>query len=141
MVVTATTAGGVKILRMSILFSFFNETGKYFIHHRIGGTNINLKRQEISVFMAWVFFMLFIVSLAIVTITLAMFGMLFEDAIILAVACLTTTGPIVDVVGLNPSVISDLPYFAKLVLASSMVLGRLEILVALSVITSALRRP
>ena len=69
--------------------------------------------------------MLSAVSLAVVTITLAIFGMLFEDAIVLAVACLTTTGPIIDVVGLNSSVIADL-YFTKLVLASSMVLGRLE---------------
>ena len=137
----ATTAGGVKLLRISILISAFsNETGKLLHPSSITGTNINLKRLEISVFMAWVFFMIFIISLALVTIIFAMFGMVFEDAIVFAVACLTTTGPLLEVVGTETSLISELSYFSKLALVLSMVLGRLEILVALSVITSALRR-
>ena len=137
----ATTAGGIKLLRISILFSAFsNETGKLLHPSSMAGVNNKLKRLKISIFMAWVFFMLFIVSLASVTIILAMFGILFEDAIVLAVACLTTTGPIVEAVGLNSSLISELSSFSKLALAFSMVLGRLEILVALSVITSALKR-
>ena len=137
----ATTAGGIKLLRISILFSAFsNETGKLLHPSSMAGTDFNLKRLEISVFMAWVFFMLFIVSLAFVTIILAMFGISFEDAIVLAVACLTTTGPIIEAIGINSSLISELSYFSKLTLAGSMVLGRLEILVALSVITIALRR-
>ena len=91
--------------------------------------------------MAWIFFMLFIISLALVTIILAMFGMLFEEALVLAVACLTTTGPLAEVVGIEKhSLISELSYFPKLVLVISMVLGRLEILVALSVMSFALRR-
>ena len=137
----ATTAGGIKLLRISILFlAFSKETSKLLHPSSAAGINNNLKRLNISIFMAWVFFMLFIVSLAFVTIVLAMFGMLFEDAIVLAVACLTTTGPIVKAVGMNSSLISDLSSFSKLTLAASMVIGRLEILVALSVITSALRR-
>ena len=137
----ATTAGGVKLLRISILFSTFsNETGKLLYPSSITGINNKLKNLEISVFMAWIFFMLFVVSLAIVTLILAMFGMLFEDALVLAVACLTTTGPIIDLLGLEALSISQLPFFSKLALVVSMVLGRLEILVALSVISSALRR-
>ena len=137
----ATTAGGIKLLRISILFSAFSkETSKLLHPSSAAGINNNLERLNISIFMAWVFFMLFIVSLAFVTVVLAIFGMLFEDAIVLAVACLTTTGPIVEAVGMNSSLISDLSSFSKLTLAASMVLGRLEILVALSVITSALRR-
>ena len=84
--------------------------------------------------------MLFIISLALVTIILAMFGMLFEEALVLAVACLTTTGPLAEVVGIESSLVSELSYIPKLVLAISMVLGRLEILVALSVISIGLRR-
>ena len=52
------------------------------------------KRLENFCFYGLGVFMLFIVSLAFVTIILAMFGISFEDAIVLAVACLTTTGPI-----------------------------------------------
>ena len=98
------------------------------------------KSLKMSVFMAWIFFMLFIVSLALVTIILAIFGLFFEEAIVIAVACLTTTGPIIAVLGLDPSLISDLSLFPKIVLVISMVLGRLEILVALSVIISVLKR-
>lgn len=137
----ATTAGGIKLMRISILFSALSaETGKLTHPSSIHGTNLNLKNLEISSFMAWIFFMLFLVSLAVVTIVLSMFGMFFEDAVVLAVACLTSTGPLIDVVGVNSSMISELPYFSKLVLVVSMILGRIEILLALSVINSALRR-
>ena len=84
--------------------------------------------------------MLFIVSLALLTIILAMFGISFEEALVLTIACLTTTGPIIEMVGIEPSLISELAYFPKLVLVISMVLGRLEILVALSVMIYVLRR-
>ena len=84
--------------------------------------------------------MLFIVSLALVTIILSMFGLLFEEALVLAIATLTTTGPLTELVGLSSSLFSELSYFAKLTLAISMVLGRLEILVALSIMAYAFRR-
>ena len=137
----ATTAGSIKLLRISLLFSAFsNETAKLMHPSSTVGANSNLKALENSIFMAWVLFMLFIVSLALLTVILATFGLLFEEAIILAVACLTTTGPIIEVLGFEPSLISGLSHFSKMALVSSMILGRLEILVALSVITSALRR-
>ena len=83
--------------------------------------------------------MLFIFSLALVTIILSMFGLLFEEALVLAIATLTTTGPLTELVGLSSSLFPELSYFSKLTLVISMVLGRLEILVALSVISFALR--
>ena len=137
----ATTAGGIKLLRISVLFSAFsNETKKLLHPSSMTGSSINLKSLEISIFMAWIFFMLFIVSLALITIILALLGVLFEDALVLAVASLTTTGPLVEAVGIESLPISNLSYSSKLALVVSMVLGRLEILVALSVITSALRQ-
>ena len=137
----ATTAGGIKLLRISILFSAFsNETGKLLHPSSVSGINLNQKNLEISVFMAWIFFMLFIVSLALVTVALATMGMLFEDAIIIAIACITTTGPLIELLGLSSASIFELSYFSKLVLVFSMVLGRLEILVALSAIAIAVRQ-
>lgn len=137
----ATTAGGIKLFRISILFSAFsNETAKLLHPSSINRKNNGLKVFEVSVFMAWIFFMLFFVSLAVLTIILAMFGLNFDDSITLAVACLTTTGPLIEIIGYKSLLPMDLSYFAKLVLTIGMVLGRLEILVALSVITFALRR-
>ena len=137
----ATTAGGIKLLRISVLFSAFsNETGKLLHPSSMTGSSINLRSVEISIFMAWVFFMLFIVSLALMTIILAIFGISFEEALVLGVACLTTTGPLIEAVGIDSSILSELSFLSKIILVLSMVLGRLEILVALSVISYALRR-
>ena len=137
----ATTAGGIKLLRISILLTAFSdETDKLLHPSSIVGTKSGLKVFGNSIFMAWIFFMLFLVSLALVITVLTIFGMVFEDAIILAVACLTTTGPIIELLGLNSLLTMDLSYLSKIVLAISMVIGRLEILVALSLITFAFKR-
>ncbi len=137
----ATTAGGIKLLRISILFSAFsNETGKLLHPSSVAVKNNSFKDIKISVFMAWIFFMLFIVSTATLTIILTVFELRFEDAILLAVACLTTTGPIIEMVELNNFFITDLSIFSKIALIIGMVLGRLEILVALSLITFGLNR-
>ena len=137
----ATTAGGIKLLRISILFkAFSNETGKLLHPSSVTLKNSHMKNLEISVFMAWIFFMLFMVSIAILTIFLAVFEMPFEEALLLAVACLSTTGPIIEIVGLEKFLITELSVFSKMALIVGMVLGRLEILVALSLITFGFNR-
>ncbi len=137
----ATTAGGIKLLRISILFTAFsNETGKLLHPSSILGKNTSHNSLEISIFMAWIFFMLFMVSVATLTIFLALFEMHFEEALLLAVACLTTTGPIVEMVGFGKILILDLSSFSKMALIIGMIVGRLEILVALSLITFGFNR-
>ena len=137
----ATTAGGIKLLRISILFSAFSsETGKLLHPSSIAVKKNRMNNLEISVFMAWIFFMLFMVSLATLTIFLTVFDLRFEDALLLAVACLTTTGPIIEMVELEKFLISDLSLFSKMTLIIGMVIGRLEILVALSLIAFGLNR-
>ena len=132
----ATTAGGIKLLRISILFSAFsNETGKLLHPSSVVNNNKFTQSLDISVYMAWVFFMLFIVSLGALTIILSMFGTLFEDSLLLVVSCLTTTGPLLQIVGLENYSIIELSLSSKIILILTMILGRLEILVALSLIT------
>jgi trk system potassium uptake protein TrkH len=84
--------------------------------------------------------MLIMVSVALLTIFLSVFELRFEDALLLAVACLTTTGPIVEIIGLEKIFISELSVFSKMALVIGMVLGRLEVLVALSLITFGFNR-
>ncbi len=137
----ATTAGGIKLLRISILFTAFsNETGKLLHPSSVEVKSNRIKNAEISVFMAWIFFMLFMVSLATLTILLALFELPFEEALLLSVACLTTTGPIIEIVELENFLITDLSIFSKMALIIGMVLGRLEILVVLSLVTFGLNR-
>ena len=131
----ATTAGGIKLLRISILFSaFYNETGKLLYPSSVAKKNKFTKSLDISIFMAWIFFMLFIVSLAVLTIFLSRFGVLFEDSLLLIVSCLTTTGPLLQIVGIENFSIIELSIYSKIILVLTMILGRLEILVALSLI-------
>ena len=137
----ATTAGGIKLLRISILFSAFsNETGKLLHPSSVFKNNKFANSLDISVYMAWVFFMLFIVSLATLTIILSMFGNLFEDSLLLVVSCLTTTGPLLQIIGIENYSIIELSLSSKIVLILTMILGRLEILVALSLVTFGIWR-
>ena len=137
----ATTAGGIKLLRISILFAAFsNETGKLLHPSSVEVKSNRIKNVEISVFMAWIFFMLFMVSLATLTIFLAIFELRFEEALLFAVACLTTTGPIIEIIDLENFLIPDLSIFSKIALIIGMVLGRLEILVVLSLMSFGLNR-
>jgi trk system potassium uptake protein TrkH len=120
--------------------AFSNETGKLLHPSSIVSKNSSMKNLEISVFMAWIFFMLFMVSIATLTIFLAVFEMSFEHALLLSVACLTTTGPIIEIMGLDKLLISELSDVSKLALIFGMVLGRLEILVVLSLITFGFKK-
>ena len=49
-------------------------------------------------------------------------------AMVLAVAAISTTGPLADVAAESPILYSGVPDSAKVVLAATMVLGRLELL-------------
>jgi trk system potassium uptake protein TrkH len=72
--------------------------------------------------------MLFAISLAVVTVILAGLGASFEDSLIMAISMLTTTGPLTQVAGEAPiDLIAQSPWI-KLVLSAAMVLGRLETL-------------
>ena len=77
---------------------------------------------------AWVFFMLFAISITLVMGALALTGVQFETAMVLAVAALSTTGPLAHVAGEYPIAYSGVPDSAKAILAAAMILGRLEAL-------------
>jgi len=84
--------------------------------------------------------MLFALSLAVVTILLAASGASFEEAVVMAIASLSTTGPLLEMGGDTPIRIIELNSFAKSVFVSAMVLGRLEILAIIALLTPDLWR-
>ena len=84
--------------------------------------------------------MLFALSLALVTVTLAALGVSFEDAIVLAVAAISTTGPLTQVAADAPINLLQLDSAAKLVLSVAMVLGRLETLAIIALFNPDLWR-
>ncbi|WP_375258107.1 potassium transporter TrkG [Citreimonas sp.] len=126
----ATTAGGVKLLRVYALYLNGAREIERLVHpSSIGRTGLVSRRvRREGAFIAWVFFMLFAIMLAALSVTLALAGLAFEPALVLTVAVLTNTGPLatagvtqaIDLLALAPSV--------KLLLCAGMVLGRLELL-------------
>ena len=126
----ATTAGGVKLLRVYALYKHgLRELEKLYFPSSVGGAGAmaRLIRRE-GAHIAWVFFMLFALSMAVVMAALALTGLNFEESVVLAVAALSTTGPLAGVAAEAPILYDGLGDAAKLILAATMVLGRLETL-------------
>lgn len=138
----ATTAGGVKLLRVYALYKHgSHEMGRLVHPHAVaGGTRIDRRIRSDGATVAWVFFMLFAISAAAIMVLLSLCGLGFAEAVVLGSAALTTTGPLVDVVGSDPILLEDLPLAAKIVLTGAMVLGRMEALAIIALLNPALWR-
>ncbi|MEM1431840.1 MAG: potassium transporter TrkG [Pseudomonadota bacterium] len=126
----ATTAGGVKLLRVFALYKHgAREMDRLVYPSSVGGAGDLARRlRREGAYIAWIFFMLFALSLAALSCALALTGVGFDESIVLVVASLSNTGPAAGVVleeGITPS---DLGTVAKVILAAAMVLGRLETL-------------
>ena len=126
----ATTAGGVKLLRVYALYLNGQREIERLVHpSSVGGAGLLGRRmRREGAFIAWVFFMLFAVTLSLLTMILGLYGLDFEQATVLTIATLANTGPLIDVA---PSTAIDLgahAWHAKVILCGAMVLGRLELL-------------
>lgn len=132
----ATTAGGVKLLRVYALFRHGQREMERLIHpHSIGGggTLARQLRGE-GAQMAWVFFMMFALSILTVTGALTLTGLDFDPALILAVSALSTTGPLAAWAGEVPVRYAELEGAAQAILGLAMVLGRIEALAILAML-------
>ncbi len=132
----ATTAGGVKLLRIYALWRHGQREIELLVHpSSVGGSGAaarQIRRQGAQI--AWIFFMIFALSIAVVMLLLALTGVQFETAMVLAVAALSTTGPLAAVGAETPISYAGLPEAAKAVLAIAMVLGRLEALALIALL-------
>ncbi len=126
----ATTAGGVKLLRIYALYRHSEREQERLLHpSSIGGGGRDARRiRKQGAYISWVFFMLFALSIAAVMLMLSLTGVQFETAMVLAVSALSTTGPLASVAAETPIAYSGIPDAAKVILAFAMVLGRLEAL-------------
>ena len=139
---TATTAGGVKLLRVYALLRHGERELEKIIHPNSighGGTEARRLRREGAQF-AWVFFMLFATSIAVVMALLLLSGLEFEQTIVLAIAALTTTGQLAEIGAPEPILYADLSDSVKVILGIAMVVGRLETLALLALILPGRRR-
>ncbi len=126
----ATTAGGVKLLRVYALYKNGVRELEQLIHPssigNAGWMGRELRRD--GAFVAWIFFMLFGLSVAAVIVLLTVTGLDFEAAVAFGIAALSTTGPLADMVTGNTLTYASLPALPKTILMIAMVVGRLETL-------------
>lgn len=131
----ATTAGGLKLLRVVALgWQAQREVSKLVYPDSIGGDGPRLRtlRRE-GAFSAWLFLMIFIFSLTILSAALTISGLTLEDALVFSVAALTTTGPLPEIAASVPLEWTSLSDLQKTLLGVGMLMGRLELLLLISV--------
>ncbi|MDW4497792.1 potassium transporter TrkG [Sulfitobacter sp. D35] len=138
----ATTAGGVKLLRVFALYLNGRREMERLIHpNSVSGAGIVERRvQRDGAFIAWIFFMLFALTLTLITVTLAILGVSFENALVMSIAGLSTTGPLIEMAADAPIRLGELSASAKIVFCAAMVLGRLETLAVIALLTPNLWR-
>ena len=126
----------MKLLRVYALFRHGERELERLIHpNSVGGSGQSARRlRREGAYLAWIFFMLFALSIAIFVAALALVDIPFEPALILTLSALTTTGPLAGVAATDPIAIVDLSRTAKVILAAAMVIGRLELLAILVLI-------
>tara|TARA_R110002074_G_scaffold37992_9_gene102841 strand:+ start:241 stop:1749 length:1509 start_codon:yes stop_codon:yes gene_type:complete len=138
----ATTAGGVKLLRVFALYQNGAREMERLVHpNSVSGAGASGRRlQRNGAFIAWIFFMLFAISLAGITLLLTLAGTSFEQALVLSISMLATTGPLTEYAADAPIKLIELSLTAKAVLCGAMVLGRLETLAIIALLTPDLWR-
>ncbi|MCB6177112.1 TrkH family potassium uptake protein [Rhodobacter sp. Har01] len=132
----ATTAGGVKLLRVYALMQQGKRELERIIHpNSVGGQGTEMRRlRRDGAYMAWVFFMLFALSIGLVTSALTLTGQAFEPALVLGISALTTTGPLIQVASAEPLSYAVLSDAEKMILGVTMAVGRLETLALIAMI-------
>lgn len=138
----ATTAGGVKLLRVYALYKHgVREMGKLIYPNSVAGAGrLGRRIRREGAYIAWVVFMLLVLSIAVVMVGLSSTGLDFEASTILAISSLTTTGPLASVAGAKPLDYFDLSDIAKLICAGAMIVGRIETLVMIALLNPAFWR-
>ncbi len=136
----ATTAGGVKLLRVYAMSRMGRVELERLIYPSlvIGGGERSRLVAGRGARAAWLLAMVFALVGVTLVALLMVLGLRFETALIFGIASLTTTGPLVQVAGEAPLLWSSLGDSARVVLALAMILGRLEILVLLALVMARL---
>ena len=138
----ATTAGGVKLLRVFALYTNGRRELERLVHpSSVSSAGPMTRRlQKGGAFIAWIFFMLFALSLALFSVAFAAFGVPFENALILSITGLSTTGPLLVHAGDVPLDLAAMSAGSKALFAITMVIGRLETLAIIALLTPDLWR-
>ena len=97
-----------------------------------GARKRGLRREGAQI--AWIFVMLYLVSLAAVMLALSLTGLRFEDALAAAVSALSNTGPLFAAATDDGSWMTSFTAEGRAVIVVAMVLGRVELLALIAMI-------
>ncbi|HRO09898.1 potassium transporter TrkG [Amaricoccus sp.] len=126
----ATTAGGVKLLRLYALYRHGLREMDKLVHPssigRRGQGDALINRGGARI--AFMFLMLTLIALALMMLAFTATGLSFRHGLTLAVAGLTTTGPAIRVVGEGFGY-ADLTAIPRAIFCAGMIVGRVEVLV------------
>ena len=129
----ATTAGGVKLLRVFALYKHGMREMERLVHpSSVGGYGAIARsvRRE-GAYIAWMFVMIFFLSIGLGMLALGLMGFDLEDALILTVAALATCGPLAaDVIPAHEMLEGE----TRVILNVLMILGRLEALAVIAIL-------
>ena len=132
----ATTAGGVKLLRVYALHKHgLREMERLVLPHSIGGSGHVARRiRRQGAYVAWIFFMLFAMAIAGFMLLFSGTGVDCDAVLVLTIAGLTTTGPLTHAVSVAPVDLTQIGDGARMVFAGAMVVGRLETLAIIALL-------
>ena len=138
----ATTAGGIKLFRVYALVKHgVRELERLSHPSSVGGSGRRARRiRREGARLAFVFAMLFAIALALVTLALAGTGIDLENAMTLAAAALANAGPLAAAAPAEPLPPPEIGPLARLVLSAAMVLGRLEMLAVVALLSPGVWR-
>lgn len=138
----ATTAGGLKLLRVYALARHGErELDRLVYPSSIGGGGDGERRlRKSGAYVAWIFFMLYAITFAIVISALSLRGLEFEQSLVLTVAAVTTTGPLAAMAIDVPIRMIELTFSEKAILGAAMIVGRVEILAILALFSPGVWR-
>jgi trk system potassium uptake protein len=126
----ATTAGGIKLLRLYALYRQGLRELDRLIHpnavSRRGRGDQLISPQGPRI--AFIFLMLFLIAAAVIMYALALTGLGFVRSFSLALAGLTTTGPAMPVLG-DAAVYREMTAAARAIFCAAMIVGRMDVLV------------
>jgi len=138
----ATTAGGIKLLRVFILTGHSRaEVNRLIAPSQVMSGQIESRSHDHhSAMLACVFLVLFILVMGAITLALTVAGSPVKDSLYLTLATVTNTGPLLPTGSGLETLVMSLPTQAKMILAAAMVLGRLEVLALLALLNPDIYR-
>ena len=138
----ATTAGGIKLLRVFILTGHSRaEVNRLIAPSQVMSGQIESRSHDHhSAMLACVFLVLFILVMGAITLALTVAGSPVKDSLYLTLATVTNTGPLLPTGSGAETLVMSLPTQAKMILAAAMVLGRLEVLALLALLNPDIYR-